>query len=68
MPPQVKLSLFVNKYKSVTSQLLRKKYKQELAPYYWKPLFWSDSYFISTVSEKSREDVHQYILAQRTKK
>ena len=63
-PPQVQLSKLVNNYKTVTSRLLRKEFGHTLEPYYWKPLFWSDSYFICTVSNRSHEAVKQYILSQ----
>lgn len=32
-----------------------------LKKYYWKPYFWSDSYFISSVSENSLHTIKQYI-------
>lgn len=63
-PPQVQLSKLVNSFKTVTARLLRKEFSEELKPFYWKPLFWSDSYFICTVSERSHEAVEQYINSQ----
>ena len=59
--PQVQLSKIVNSYKTATSRLLRKEFADFLAPYYWKPYFWSRSYFISTVSERSLVAVTDYI-------
>lgn len=59
--PQVQLSKLVNSYKTVTSRLLRKEFAEFLAPYYCKPYFWSRSYFISTISECSRDAVTAYI-------
>ena len=35
-----------------------------LKKYYWKPYFWSDSYFISSVSENSLHTIKQYIRNQ----
>ena len=35
-----------------------------LKKYYWKPLFWSDSYFVATVSENSLTMVKEYIKNQ----
>ena len=32
--------------------------------YYWKPYFWSDSYFVTTVSENSLAVVQDYIRNQ----
>lgn len=62
--PQVQLSKFVNNYKTVTSRILRKEFADELSPYYWKPYFWSDSYFIGCVSDRTREAVRFYIQNQ----
>ena len=55
--PQTQLSKLVNNYKTVTSRLLRKEFSSALEKYYWKDLFWSDSYFLSTVSETTEEAV-----------
>ena len=63
-PPQVQLSKLVNNYKTVTSRKLRKRFGNTLKPYYWKPCFWSDSYFICCVSDRTEEAVRQYILTQ----
>ena len=63
-PPQVQLSKLINNYKTVTSRLLRKEFAEFLAPYYWKPYFWSMSYFIGTVSERTHETVQKYIQEQ----
>ena len=62
--PQVQLSKLVNSYKTATSRLLRKEFSDFLAPYYWKPYFWSRSYFICTVSERSHDIVTEYIENQ----
>ena len=54
-----------NVLKTRTSRLVRKKYGETLLkPFYWKPLFWSDSYFVSTVSENSLSNVKAYIQNQ----
>ena len=66
-PPQVQLSKLVNSYKTVTSRLLRKEFGDTLEPFYWKPLFWSESYFVCTVSERSHEAVRKYINSQGKK-
>lgn len=64
--PQVQLSKLVNSYKTATSRLLRKEFAEFLEPYYWKPYFWSRSYFISTDSERSYDAVTAYIENQET--
>ena len=62
--PQVQLSKLVNSYKTATSRLLRKEFSDFLSSYYWKPYFWSRSYFICTVSERSHDVVTAYIENQ----
>lgn len=63
-PPQVQLSKLVNSYKTVTSRLIRKEFGDALKSYYWEPLFWSDSYFVCTMSERSHAAVKKYIRSQ----
>ena len=65
--PQTQLSKLINNYKTVTSRLIRKEFSEELRPYYEKPYFWSDTYFISSVSDTSRKTIEQYIQAQGKK-
>jgi len=62
--PQTSLSQLANNYKTVTSRLIRKEFSDFLKPYYWKQYFWSDSYFIGTVSERTHEVVTEYIRNQ----
>lgn len=50
-----------------TSRFARKQYGDTLLrKYYWKPLFWSDSYFVTTVSENILSVVRAYIQNQQT--
>ena len=54
-----------NIVKTKTSRFARKQYGDTiLKKYYWKPLFWSDSYFVATVSENSLSVVQAYIQNQ----
>ena len=64
-PPQINLANFVNAYKSASSRLLKKNFLQQLEPYYWKPYFWSNSYFIGSVSDESFKTVQNYIDNQK---
>lgn len=66
-PPQVQLSKLINSFKSVTSRLLRKEYAEYLKDYYWKPYFWSESYFIGTVSDVTEQIVARYTQDQGIK-
>lgn len=67
-PPQVCLSQMINNYKCVTSRRLRKEFEGFLKPFFYEPLFWSDSYFICTASERSRDAVKKYIQNQGKEK
>ena len=55
----------VNVVKTKTARFARKYYADTLLKkYYWKPLFWSDSYFVCSVSENSLTNVKEYIKNQ----
>lgn len=62
--PQTQLSKLVNNYKTVTSRLLRKEFSSALEKYDCKDRFWSDTYFLSTVSKTTEEAVRIYIQEQ----
>ena len=54
-----------NIIKTKTSRYVRKAYGDTLLrQHYWKPLFWSNSYFVTTVSENSLQVVREYIKNQ----
>lgn len=54
-----------NVIKTKTSRFARKQFGDtKLKKYYWKPLFWSDSYFVTTASENTLETVKAYIQNQ----
>jgi putative transposase len=36
--------------KTVTSRLIRKEFEGHIKKYYWKPIFWSRTYCLLTVS------------------
>ena len=62
--PQTQLSKLINNYKTVTSRLIRKEFAEKLKSYYYKPYFWSDTYFISSVSDTSETMIKKYIENQ----
>jgi len=66
-PPNMDLAKMVNALKTGSSRMTRKHFADELAPYYWKPVFWSMSYFICTVSDRNAETVKRYIQDQDIK-
>ena len=51
--PNINLSNFVNGLKTYISRKVRQEFPVELAKFYWKPYFWSDSYFIASVKWSS---------------
>ncbi|MBQ9328652.1 MAG: IS200/IS605 family transposase [Solobacterium sp.] len=51
-PPQINLADFINAFKSASSRKIRQQFAEQLKPYYWKPYFWSLSYFVGSVSKK----------------
>ena len=63
--PNLNLSYFINGLKTNSSKVIRQKYKEELSKFYWKPYFWSNSYFIGGISEKSIKTVKEYIKNQK---
>lgn len=58
------LSKLVNNFKTVSSRLIRKEYKTRIDRYYFKPMFWSRSYFIVTVGGAPLSVLKQYIENQ----
>lgn len=67
-PPQVQLSKLVNNFKTVTSRLIRKEFKNHVDKFYWKPYFWSNSYLIISVGGAPLEIIKKYIENQKKPK
>ncbi len=65
-PPQVELAKLVNTFKTVSSRLIRKKYSDYLRAYYWKLVFWSNSYCILSTDGATIETIKRYIESQGT--
>lgn len=51
--------------KTVTSRMVRKEHSAWMSKFYWKPIFWSRSYYIGTIGEATIEIVERYIQNQR---
>ena len=62
--PDIRLSELINKIKSRTARLVRRDYPGEVGKYYWKPLFWTNSYFLGSVGSNTTEIVKEYIRNQ----
>lgn len=65
--PNMNLSTFINAFKSASSRYVRTNFAKDLEKFYWKPYFWSKSYFICTVSERNTNIVKEYIRNQDIK-
>ena len=57
-------TIFDSWHCTVTSRLIRKNFSEQLKQYYWKPYFWSDSYFVCSVSDRTESAVKSYIDSQ----
>ena len=66
-PPNMNLATFINGFKSASSRYMRKTFSDEFSKYYWKPLSWSKSYFLCTMSERNTQLVQKYIQNQGKK-
>ena len=66
MIPKVAPSVFVNNIKTVSSRLIRKDFREHLAGYYRKPVFWSRSYCVVSCGGAPLSIIKQYIQQQDT--
>ena len=67
-PPQVQLSKLINNFKTVSSRLIRKEFKEHIDKYYHKPYFWSNSYLVLSVGGAPLEVIKNYIENQEKPK
>ena len=67
-PPQIQLSKIINSFKTVSSRYIREEFPKELAPFYWKPYFWSQSYMVLTTGGATIDVVKAYIENQGLEK
>lgn len=64
--PQVQLSKLINNLKTVTSRMIRKEFESTLAKVYWKPVFWTNSYFLASCGGVTIEQLKQYVQNQES--
>ena len=62
--PQTQLSKLINNFKTVSSRLIRKEFKEHISNYYWKIPFWSPSYCITSIGGVSLEVIKKYVQSQ----
>ena len=63
-PVTLNLPNFINGLKSTSSRMIRRTFPDHLKQFFWKPVFWSRSYFICTFSEHTTKVVQEYIKNQ----
>ena len=62
--PALDISVLINNLKTASARRARRQFAEHLAHYYWKPLFWHRSYFVSSVGGASLETVKAYVEPQ----
>ena len=62
--PEVQVLDLMRVIKTKTARFARKQFLERLKEYFWKPVFWTDSYFATTVGGATRDMVEQYIRKQ----
>lgn len=65
-PPDEKLTELANVLKTRSARMTWKRYPRELKKFYWseKHLFWTDSYFVTTVGYSNTGAISDYIKNQ----
>lgn len=66
--PHIQMSKLVNNFKTVSSRLIRKKYRRHLRRFYWKPFFWTRSYCLISNGGATIDVIKRYIQRQGLEK
>jgi len=64
LAPDTLISQLVASLKSASSRIVRKEFALQVSKYYWKPVFWSDSYCAISTGGAPLEVLKQYIQNQ----
>lgn len=64
LAPKIAVSKLANTLKTVTSREIRKRYAKELAPFYWKPVFWKRGFSAVSCGGAPLTGLKQYIEEQ----
>ena len=62
--PDNNISQLVASLKSASSRIIRKEFAEYLSKIYYKPVFWSGSYYISSCGGVTIERLRKYIEKQ----
>ena len=65
--PQHYIPDMIKALKGTSSRLLMKEFREELKTKLWGGHLWNPSYFVSTVSENTEEQIRKYIQNQKRK-
>lgn len=65
--PQHYIPDMMKALKGVSARLLMKEFGEELRKKLWDGHLWNPSYFVSTVSEQTEEEIKKYIQSQKRK-
>lgn len=65
--PQIYLTKFINNWKSATSKVLRRKFKEQLKDKLRGEAFWSGSYCLITTGQTTLEVLKKYVENQGEK-
>lgn len=62
--PEMSITETTNVVKTRSARMTRARYPEQIKRFYWKPLFWTDSYFVTTVGYNTEDVVSAYIKNQ----
>lgn len=64
LAPNNNISTLIKSLKSASSMVIRKEFETHIKQYYWKPVFWSSSYFVSSSGGVNLDVLKKYIENQ----
>lgn len=64
-PPQLQLSKLIANLKNVSSRLIRKEFANHVNQFYYKPVFWTGSYFVASCGGVTIEQLKKYVEQQK---
>jgi putative transposase len=62
--PKNSISAVAGSLKACTSRAMRKEFSEHLSSFYWKPVFWSGSYYVASSGGAPMEVLKAYIENQ----
>jgi putative transposase len=62
--PQMELPKFISNLKSISSRRLRSEFPERVNQFYWKAVFWNESYFIASCGGVTVTVLKKYIEKQ----